>query len=120
MCKEDIRIARSAAPGRAIAIAGTVADLLIFGANANRYSISLALTTAPVAGSTGNNLLYSLVGGLKRPLCGVSYDHPADHVNIQDVGAVILGDIWLAKTDTVPASSVTISESVFITDLEDA
>ena len=119
MCKEDIRIARAAAPGRAISIAGTVADQLVFGANSNRYSLSLAIMTNSVINSTGGMVIYSLVGGFKRPLIGVSYDTPSGNVNIQDVGNVLTGDIWLKTNDTVNLPTVAITESIFLSGLED-
>lgn len=119
MCKEDIRIARAASPGRSISVAGYVGDQLIFGANANRYSISVAIMTNSVINSTGGMVLYSLVGGFKRPLIGVSYDHNSGNVNIQDVGNVLTGDIWLKTNDIVNLPTVAISESIFLSGLED-
>lgn len=118
MCKEDIRIARAAGPGRAVVATGGAADQRLLGANANRYSLSLTMLGVRAAGAVGTTVVYAMIGGAKHGLGGVSFDQPFNVVTISDVGAAIQGDIWVATLDLLNATSIGVAETEFLTDLE--
>ena len=110
MCKEDIRLARAAVPGRATVTTPTATGLRALAGNAERYSLSAHLANGVTAANSYAVSVYAAIGGLEYPLIGLSGEHPAGHVSLPEVGSVITGDIYIRAVDSTAVVDVTVAE----------
>lgn len=118
MCKQDVRIARAAAPEAANQWTGGDGNVRKFGANPNRYSLVLGLEMANQVTDTCIGMAWTESNGERIPLLGVSIDHPVDRCTIMDVGQALLGDIWVGSVGASNPDFLYLGQTFFNQDLE--
>ena len=118
MCKEDIRLARAAVPhsfsGPAVPADGAV----LFGVNYNRYSLTAAITFTALATRNINVIIAARIGTTIIPLIGLSNDTPSGHVNIIDVGSVLLEQIVIINKGSDNPVNLYVSDTAFNQEME--
>ena len=111
MCKEDVRLARAAAPGKVYLgdPAGTLTKML--DGNHERYSLSLAFQNQVSNAATFAFVAYARVGDQLYPVLGISADHPMDRCTLYDVGQLIQAEIWGLFVDSDTDAGVYCAET---------
>lgn len=111
MCKEDVRLSRAASAGASVSPVFGASWTKALNANGERYSLTLGDTTPDAFTTPGGVVAAAKIGGVFYPLLGVSREHPAKTCSINDVGALIMEEIWVLSLDATNPSPCTVSES---------
>lgn len=119
MCKEDIRLARAATSGTTFTAAAPAAAVRVLGADPNRYAVSAGIGVLTPLTLNVSCLIAAKVGGGYVPLIGLSADHPADRVSVNEVGNLIFEEIWFVPAGSDPPTNLYVGCSTFIQPLED-
>lgn len=119
MCKEDIRLARAAAPEAATRFTTQSADTRVFGGNPNRYSLTAHILTVPAALGDFNVVVYAYVNGAKWPLLSLSEENIGGHVSLTEVGSILQEEIWCNMGGNSPPSQMLICTTAFDQSLEE-
>lgn len=119
MCKEDIRVARKAYPGRTYGTVVPATGTLIFGANSNRFSLSAAIGYAAPLSRNVSAMLAVKVGNDFVPLIVFSADNQGGRVNLNEIGSLIIGPIHYVTTGVEIPTALYVGETAYIDELED-
>lgn len=119
MCKEDIRIARAAAPGGYFTAAAPAASIKCLPADANRYALAAGIGVVTPLTLNVSCMVGVVVGGNFIPLIGLSDEHPTGTVNVMDVGALIFEEVWFKVAGSDPPTNLYVGDSKFNETLED-
>lgn len=113
MCKEDIRLARAAVPGKSVSVPTQVGGILAMGANPERYSLMASLDITVDLTLAHGAMVIAVQGSNRWPLIGITNDHPVGVVNLVEVGQLITYDIWVLPLDLADPQAIRVAETTF-------
>jgi hypothetical protein len=119
VCKEDIRLARAAVLNE-VESAGAPTTHRVFGASSNRYAFTGRMDFAdPTIVPAATGMFAVKVGVGWAPLLSLNVHEQGGHVSLQEVGALIFGEIWWVNDSISNCTAVYAASTGFDKALED-
>jgi len=118
MCKEDIRLARSASAKSPVTGGSPNSLMRLLPVNPNRYSLSASIRVADPQTSGVSVALYTLVDGKRFPLAQLTNWVSFVNLNLVDVGTALTGEIRMETEGVDDPDAYYLGETSFDQSLE--